>query len=360
MVFIPKYTVTARMLQNLAKIEIAKQNFETQPLSPQLLHSLRETAKISAVHYSTRIEGNKLTLNEVAEAIRGKKLPQKERDEKEVKAYYQAWNAMEQAVREHQVFGEDLIGRLHTLIEGEKKIIPYRNCQNAIYDSESGAKVYLPPEFGDVPQMMLDLCEWANQAKELPVPLIAGIVHYQFVTIHPYIDGNGRTARLLTSFIMRANGYDLKGIYSMEEYYAQNLNAYYNALQTHPHHNYYYGRQDADITSWLEYFIGGVAESFDKIDRQATFQKEQGFSVDRSPIIRELDIKQRKIVELFMEFKEVNSGQIAQKLSISPESARGLLRRWLAEGFLQYANPAKKSRTYKLADKYERLIGSFS
>ncbi len=69
-----------------------------------------------------------------------------------------------------------------------------------------------------------------QNAGNLPIPLVAGIVHYQFVTIHPYYDGNGRTARLLTSFIMRKGGYGLKGIYSLEEYYAKDLTRYYDAF----------------------------------------------------------------------------------------------------------------------------------
>lgn len=355
MVFIPKYTVTAKMLQNLGRIELVKQSFDQQPLSPQLLYSLRETAKVTSVHYSTYIEGNKLTLNEVSAAIQGKNLPQKERDEKEVKSYYGAWNAMEQAVREHQLFDEQLIAYLHTLVEGGKKNIPYRDCQNVIYDSETKATIYLPPEFKDVPDMMRDLCDWVNVSKELPIPLVAGIVHYQFVTIHPYVDGNGRTARLLTSFIMRSGGYDLKGIYSLEEYYAQNLNAYYDALQTHPHHNYYYGRHEADITSWLEYFIGGVADAFEKVNKQAITQVKQGFIVDGSSIIRELDIKQRKVLELFAEFKEVSSMQISVVLGVSAQSTRALLRKWVADGFLQYANESKKARMYKLEKKFEKI-----
>lgn len=356
MSFNPKYIVTAQMLKNLGRIELVKQSFETQPLSPQLLHSLRETAKVTSVHYSTYIEGNKLTFNEVSEAIQGKKLPQKERDENEVKAYYKAWNTMEQAVQEHHSFDETLIANLHALVEGENKEIPYRDCQNAIYDSETGAKIYLPPEFKDVPNLMKDLCTWVEASKKLPVPLIAGIVHYQFVTIHPYIDGNGRTARLLTSFIMRSSGYDLKGIYSLEEYYAQNLNAYYAALQTHPHHNYYYGRDKADITSWLEYFINGVAEAFEKVNKQAIKQTIQGFTADKSPLIRELDIKQRKVLELFTEFSEVDSLQISEILKISAQSARALLRQWIAENFLQYTNESKKARKYMLGEKYKGLV----
>ena len=255
MAFSPKYTVTAQMLANLAKIEVIKQQFENQPISPQLLLSLRESAKVATIHYSTQIEGNRLTGKEVAEALKGRKLPQREKDEQEVKAYYKAWNAMEEAVVANRSFDEKLVANIHSLVEASKSIIPYRDNQNAIYDSETGAKIYLPPEAKDVPEMMTDFCQWVQNAGNLPVPLVAGIVHYQFVTIHPYYDGNGRTARLLTSFIMRKGGYGLKGIYSLEEYYAKDLILYYDALQTHPHHNYYYGRYEADITSWLEYFI---------------------------------------------------------------------------------------------------------
>jgi Fic family protein len=74
---------------------------------------------------------------------------------------------------------------------------------------------------------------------EIPIPIIAAIAHYQFATIHPYYGGNGRTARILTTLILHMNGYALKGIYALEEYYAVNLPAYYNALTVGDSHNYY-------------------------------------------------------------------------------------------------------------------------
>lgn len=110
------------------------------------------------------------------------------------------------------------------------------------------------------------------------------------------------------------------------------------------------------LTSWLEYFVAGVADAFGKVNEHAKDEKTKGFTSDKSPLLRELDIKQRKVLELFAEFKEANSLQIAEILSISPQSARFLLRQWIAEGFLQYANESKKARTYKLTEKFERLI----
>ena len=186
--------------------------------------------------------------------------------------------------------------------------------------------------------------------------MIAALVHYQFVTIHPYFDGNGRTARLITSFLMRKYGYGLKGIYSLEEYYAKDLASYYEALATHPHHNYYEGRHEADLTGWLEYFIKGVAEAFEKVSIKAEEEVKKGLSVDKSPLIRQLDIKQRKALELFVEYKEITSGQLAGYMGISEQSARLLIKKWIEDGFLQVANPAKKNRTYVLTKEFEDML----
>ena len=190
---------------------------------------------------------------------------------------------------------------------------------------------------------------------KLPTPIVASLFHYQFVTIHPYFDGNGRTARLMTNYIMRKFGYGLKGIYSLEEYYAKNLKDYYQALATHPHHNYYYGRHEADLTSWVEYFIKGVATAFENINIKAEEQQNVGIK-DISPALRKLDIKQRKILELFVEFEEITSNQAGEYLNLSSQSARLLLNKWVDVGFLIIANKARKNRTYGLAEEYEELL----
>jgi Fic family protein len=72
---------------------------------------------------------------------------------------------------------------------------------------------------------MVALVDWVNTAAKdgVPVPLIAALVHYQFVTIHPYYDGNGRTARLLATFILHRGGYGLNGFFSLEEHHARDL-----------------------------------------------------------------------------------------------------------------------------------------
>lgn len=357
MTWTPQYTITKDILADLTKIEIAKSSFDSVPLSPVLLSSLHKTAKLTQTHYSTRIEGNRLTLKQVETTLFSANKAAKEyqgHDEREVKAYYDAINYMEKCLDSNAKFSESFIQKIHALVEGSKKTIPYRDAQNAIYDSSDGALVYLPPEAKDVPSMMKDLVAWVNDnINKLPVPVVSGLLHYQFVTIHPYFDGNGRTARLIINYIMRKYGYGLKGIYSLEEYYAKNLGDYYQALATHPHHNYYYGRDKADLTGWLAYFIRGVAEAFENVNIKA---QQQTNKPDISPVLRKLDIKQRRILELFTEFEEITSRQAGEYLNLSAQSARLLLNKWVDSGFLRIADKARKSRTYGLAAEYEKQL----
>lgn len=360
MTWTPKYTITKAILADLTKIEAVKNNFENKPLSPVLLSSLHKSAKVTATHYSTQIEGNHLSLKQVENALySGNKAAKgyQGHDEKEVKAYYEAINYMEKYLENNEPFSENFIQKIHTLIENEKKTISYRDGQNAIYDSVEGSLVYLPPEAKDVPVLMKDLEQWVKEnIDKLPTPIIAGLFHYQFVTIHPYYDGNGRTARLITSYLMRKYGYGLKGIYSLEEYYAKDLNQYYQALATSAHHNYYFGREEADLTPWLEYFIKGIAISFASIATKAEQEQNKGTTTDKTPILRKLDIKQRKILELFTEYEEITSAQVGQYLGISSQSGRRLLNKWVEGGFLKIGNQAKKNRTYALNNEYEELL----
>ncbi len=142
-------------------------------------------------------------------------------------------------------------------------IAPYRDSHGGI--------VYLPPEAKDVPGLMKELVRWIEQSETTqPIPAVAGIAHYQFVTIHPIYDGNGRTARVLATWLLYRGGYDFGKFYALEEFYARDLDGYYNALQLHPNHNYYEGRAFAEMTSWLEYFIWGMAAIFETVAREVT------------------------------------------------------------------------------------------
>ena len=362
MPFTPKFTITAKVASCLMRIEAAKQAVQDLPITPSVLASLRETARLFSTHYSTMIEGNRLTQEQVSQVIEDKQhFPGRERDEKEVLGYYAALEKLEQLTASGSAVTETHIQTLHALVmaEGRKKAkpTPYRDGQNVIRDSRSRGIVYMPPEAKDVPPLMKEMVAWvgSTERKELPCPIRAGIAHYQFATIHPYYDGNGRTARLLTTLVLHLGGYGLKGLYSLEEYYARNLGAYYDALTIGPSHNYYEGRAKAEITKWVEYFCEGMADSFENVKRRAQEAAGSG-AKDRSPALRRLDPRQRKALELFRDSNAITSRDIEALFGISQRAARNLLTAWVENDFLVVADPAKKSRKYELASEFTEIV----
>lgn len=271
----PRYTLTPAIARALMGVEAARAVVEHTPLPAVVQEELRRRARLRSTHYSTRIEGNRLTLAEAEQVVAGQRtrFHGRERDVVEVHNYWTALLRVEEWAARGMPLTEELIQRLHGLVErgARARLSPYREGQNSIRDAETGALVYLPPEAKDVPALMAGLVDWVQRAtaEGLPVPVIAGLAHYQFVTIHPYYDGNGRTGRLLATFLLHRGGYGLHGFFSLEEHHARDLTAYYGALARHPHHNYYEGRATADLTPWLPYFLQVLAEVFTTAKEEA-------------------------------------------------------------------------------------------
>ncbi|MBI4551527.1 MAG: Fic family protein, partial [Candidatus Latescibacteria bacterium] len=335
------------------------------PLPPAVESALRQRARVRSVHYSTRIEGNRLTLAEAEQVIAGRKVRfhGRERDRREVQNYWNALLRVEEWAAKKTPLSETLIRRLHALVEkgARARPTPYRDEQNAIRDSASGALVYLPPEAKDVPGLMAALVKWAGEAAKegLPVPLIAGLTHYQFATIHPFYDGNGRTARLLATFLLHRGGYGLNGFFSLEEHHARDLAGYYRALATHPHHNYYEGRAHVDLTPWLEYFIAALAEVFTDAQQEALRLAGEGVPAEPEAL-RRLDRRARTVLALFSRAERITSADVAQALGLSERMARVLLRGWVSEGWLKVTHASNRARGYELSAIYRQYIGNLS
>lgn len=358
--FGPKFTIPPVVANDLMRIEAVRQAVETLPINPRVLASLRETARLFSTHYSTMIEGNRLTQEQVVQVIDANRhFPGRERDQNEVKGYYTALDEVEKLAARKVSIEESTIRKLHALVMAggrtRVKPTPYRDGQNVIRDNRSGVIVYMPPEAKDVPSLMAQLAAWINNKDDLPVPIKAGVAHYQFATIHPYYDGNGRTARLLTSLILHLGGYGLKGLYALEEYYARDLKSYYEALTVGSSHNYYMGRAEADITKWVAYFIGGMAEAFEKVRDQATCESNRG-GHDQSIVMRDLDARQRKALTLFEASREITARDIANLFGLKARTAALLCQRWVEGGFIEMTNTAKKSRRYRLGDKHRAIV----
>ena len=329
----------------LYKIDQIKAQVKELPLTPRVLAGLKETSRIATTHYSTVIEGNRLTEREVREVLKGQAIQGRERDEKEVKGYFNALDKVANLAKKHTVTETD-IQLLHSLIIGKNTPTPYRTEQNSIVDAQTGTIVYMPPEAKDVGPMMTGLVEWINESTHtLPIPVVAAIAHYQFVTIHPYYDGNGRTARILTTLLLHQSGYDLKGIYNLEEYYYQHLQDYYNALAVGPSHNYYMGRAEADITGWIEFFVSGMLYSFQSVQRHLETQRAAN---DQSKAINALDARQKQALILFEKSEFITSRDVEELFHFADRTARQLIQKWVRQGFIVVADPSKKARKYKL------------
>ncbi len=359
MMFVPHFQISATVARALMSIEADRQAIVELPFDGKMLASLRETARLIATHYSTQIEGNRLTQAQVQEVLSGAHFPERQRDETEVRNYYRALEEVERLAQLPQPITEESVRRLHGIVlSGRSTPTPYRDGQNVIRDSASGAIVYLPPEAHDVPALMADLMMWVTEEMrrgDLPAPLLAALTHYQYATIHPYYDGNGRTARLLTTLLLHKAGYGLKGIYSLDEYYARNLAEYYRTLTVGPSHNYYFGRAEADVSPFVDYFCRGMANAFAAVRAQAQQVAQRGVP-DQSALLRQLDPRQRLLLALFHQAGTATTEEIAVHLGLALRTVVGLCRLWVASGFLALQNPSRKSRSYRLGDAYESLI----
>jgi len=358
MKFNPLYTVTPEIIQAIARIEISRHDIIELPITTEMIASLRESARLLSTHHSTAIEGNLLSAVEVNEVIKGRgNFPHREKDEGEVRHYYRALEKIEQMAPLKDHIQEDDLKLLHGIaFLGKSKPTPYRDGQNVIRRGK--LVVYIPPKSEDVPFLMAGLVGWIQESvqQNLPIPFIAALAHYQFATIHPYYDGNGRTARLLATLILHKYGYDLKGIYCLEEYYAKDLQGYYQALTVGENEDYYEGeRATADLTEWLEYFIKGMADSFDRVCRQAKIAQTSD-AADQSSQLRNLNPRQRQSLQLFLTSREITSKDIAHLFNCSERQARYLCHKWVHDGFLEIADAALKSRRYRLRKDYEELV----
>ena len=361
----PQYRVTTDMVRCLMDIEAIRTTVGQTVLTTAVEAKLRHQARLHSTHYSTRIEGNRLTLAETEQAIQDRKVgfQGRERDVLEVKYYWDALLKVEACAAIKRPLTENLIRRLHGWVEHgpRSRPTPFRDGQNVISDSASGVIVYMPPEASDVPRLMNELVNWVSWAEKtgVPAPLVAGLLHYQFVTIHPYYDGNGRTARLLATFILQRGGYGLQGFFSLEEFHARDLTAYYRVLATHPHHNYYEGRADADLTPWMNYFLSTLTDAFGEVRDSVTRHAGQNLIVEPE-FIRRLDHRSRIVLSLFGDRETVTNVQVAQALGLSARMARVLIKGWMDGGMLVVTAAARRNRAYGLSAIYRQHLDDLS
>ena len=315
----PNFTITNRILNHTAEISASREVVLNAPLLPKWEVKLRKEAILKMAHHSTSIEGNRLTMEEVGRLLRGEDIAAWEKDKKEVRGYVKVLEYIDKLGEKGvDTITEDIILKVHRLntqgILSDSESGSYRNVQVAVVNG-LGRIAFQPPDASQVPPLMNDFIAWLNskEAKELYPVLMSGIAHYELVRIHPFVDGNGRTARALATLILYLRGFDTKRFFALDDYYNEDRSRYYGALQT-------VDTQTVNITQWLEYFTEGVAVSMGRV-KQAILD----LSVDRR--LKEekgqiyLNDRQMKILKYLQTNPRITISEIQKMFDISRDTA---------------------------------------
>jgi Fic family protein len=191
----------------------------------------------------------------------------------------------------------------------------YRNRYVVVANRLTGEVIFRPPSNKEVPELMKALVEWLNSdnAKELDPVIEAGIAHYEFVRIHPFVDGNGRTARVLATLILYLRGFDAKQFFCLDDYYDSDRSAYYHALQS-------VDQRTFDLTNWLEYFVEGVNVSIAAVkERVIRLSSERLRKTKKGQIA--LTERQMKIIEFINQNGRLTNRDVRDMFKVSAQAA---------------------------------------
>lgn len=267
--YTPKFTITNRILKSIGAIEAAKEVIENAPLVPFYEKQFITDAIERTVHHGTHIEGNELSLEQTRKVLEGEEIVAHERDIQEVINYRQVARLLDDLAAKRGGYDSEMLLEIHKStvdkIVSEDKTGVFRKTQVVIKEENSDQVILSPPPSVEVPFLIDDFLEWLNSssALELHPILRAGAAHYILVSIHPFVEGNGRTVRAFANLIMMKEGYDIKRFFALEEYFDQDLAGYYEAFAAVDRQTRNIAQRD--ITSWLEYFCQVVAVELTKI-----------------------------------------------------------------------------------------------
>jgi Fic family protein len=266
--FEPRYHISPLLLERIKRIAVLVHELNKRVLPGIVLAQLIEEARAVSTFASTSIEGNPLPLTEVRAVL--KKQPQNLRQsEQEVVNYNQLLAAL--SGQTAVPLTTDLLLQVHQGVTQE--LLPafqsgrFRQIPVIVQEPRTGEVVYLPPDHGEVAMLVADLLAFVEANRPTLDPLIlAGLFHKQMVIIHPFVDGNGRTTRLLTNLLLSGLGLNLLHLFSFENYYNQNVARYFQHVGIFG--NYYELVETLDFTPWLEYFAEGILDELLRVEKE--------------------------------------------------------------------------------------------
>ena len=331
--FEPQYNITPTILSRTAEIAEIKAAVERSRVLPLNEAQLRRQAILRMAHTSTSIEGNKLAQFEVGKVLEGKSVKAPQKDILEVENYLKGLKLLDEFSKSsNNLLLKEILRTHKVVIDGlvdQNKVGTIRPADVYVLDDLGDGREMLrfkAPPASRVSKLISDLLDWLKDAKNKSIHpiIVAGIFHLEFVSIHPFTDGNGRVARLLTQLLLYRLGWDFRKILVLEDYYNQNRLAYYNALHSEEGKEYIQGRE---FTNWLEYFTTGflvearkVLEKIQSIGYGQVSKKGEQIFLDKNEI---------QIMDFLSTTGRITSDDVSEILSITKRAAQLKIKKLL-------------------------------
>lgn len=351
----PKYLISNKILKNIGRIEACREVIENAPLVPSFEKQFQSDAAVRTIHHGTHIEGNDLTLYQTKKILEGAEVYARARDIQEVVNYRNVMTLLDELAVKRGDYEPEMLKDIHKLTV-DRLVVPekvgvFRSSEVVIKEEGTGRVIFSPPPYVEVPYLIEDFFAWLNsaEAKEMHPILRAGIAHYILVTIHPFVEGNGRTVRAFSSLILMREGYNIKKFFSLEEHFDEDPADYYEAISSVDRQSPNIGNRD--VTSWLEYFTGVVAIELEKVK-----DKVRKLSVDSRLKVKfgeqvALTERQMRLIEYI---SDQGSGGMAELKKVLPMVSEDTilreLRDLLEKGIVKKTGSTKASK-YVIASK---------
>lgn len=347
-----KVFLNNKLLNSIIEIEKNKTILENTKVPIELSNKFRKNTRKRSSYASNAIEGNPLSYQQAENAIESKNRHFL-KPEQEIRNYYLALEYLSKELERKTPFSIELLLKVQKqIVFGESKDkIGLRGPMPpgvlfAVYDSNTGNPEYIPPEYNDIPKLLEELVNYINNSDDHPI-IKAAILHYQLVTIHPFEDGNGRTARIMSNYILSYYGYGFKEIGSLEEYFSFDLDEYYSSLQMGLPVLYYDGRDNPPHPEiWINYFIKVFSLYASKVTEIAT----NSVNNNEKERINQLSSKAKSLLDYITKEKILKFSPI--ELAKAFDVSNRTIINWCIElcnyGYLKPNMVNKRIRTYSV------------
>ncbi len=354
-----KVTLTNDILKKISIIDENRFSLSTIELPLVTRNRLRKNSKKKSSYASNKIEGNPLTEQQADEAIEKDEHKHFLKPEQEIRNYFLALNLLEEKLEKKELFSKKMILEVQAIVEkgASKEKIGLRGAIPpgmlfAVYDSATGTPDYIPPEYSEIPELLDELEKYVNTTDDHPL-IVAAIVHYQIVTIHPFEDGNGRTARLMSGYILDLYGYGFGGIGSLEEYFAYDPDEYYESLQMGLPPLYYLGRENPPHSEiWINYFLRMMELYSKKVYELSKGAQEDDLAGSMSYLnAKEKDLLAFLLKKRLLEFTPID---VSRMLGVTNKTIINRCAKLTNNGFLIPNIVNQRIRSYSLSDFSKR------